>query len=322
MIATNATNGPTEIIARLDRNMNAPVVFLAQTLGNGQLQAWRGDAQKLEFIPVHEYNRTLPLAKADEEMIAQRFQSSFPGSSVVLRQRLPRQPQQRPTLFAGNAPQLPAPAANNVVPLVQPQAPAATPAPAAAAQPAPAATPAPTAAAQPQAANVPASNMSSAELLDQIKATNDKRLTLATLVGDLTTQLTQATTEKEATETAYATLTAQYHEAVNREAEEEKQRREAALQAVLGGTTQLAAAAQQLHDTATQEAKTPAPAAAPDTPAQQAEAATQKGNAPVRGAGGKFQRAGDKAPGIARKTPAKGAARNKGGSRKPTAKPV
>lgn len=234
MNANTTVQGPTEILARLDREKGMPIVVIAQTMGAGQVQIWRGKGEDLEMMPLHEYQRTDMLAEDDEEAMKRRFEKAF-KCTAVLRKRLPRQSRPRLALLAkGNQNA----SGGNNAPAMQPQ-PNPEPQQSAGASNLPAVS----------AGNnttVPASDLSSTQILEKIKETGAILNVLNQQVTTLTQQLHQATADHTNRQQEHATLTAQYQVAVAREMEDERRKREAALQEAMGGSDAIAQFQQEL----------------------------------------------------------------------------
>jgi len=269
------TTNPTEILCRLDKNTNKPVVFIAHTMANGQIQMWDG-SDDLRFIPLHEYQRTVPLADEDEKLVAKRFDRHFKTQSIV-RHRLPRTPQTRRTLFAqpGNPP----PAGNNVVALPNVQA----------ALGAPNHQPGPSAATAflSGAIEIPPSDLPSGEILALIRKEGENLAALASQVEELTRALQQATTAHADSQKSYAILSAQYQVATDREMAEERRKRDEALTNALAPLAELKKLA---DETATGQS---APATDQQQPEHPGTTNQSAANAPrVRGPGGRFLPAG------------------------------
>lgn len=296
-MATQQTQnaGPTEILCRLDRATNKPVVFISHTYANNQIQMWDG-GDELKIVPLHEYQRTEMLSKADEDHVAKRFNRHFKEQAVV-RHRLPRQQRERPQLFAphtnDNSQKEPAPQANTTPPAANNQ-PASnvislSTANALSTNPAVSLLPAAGVPAAPVSqGEIPPTDLSSVDLLGKITEEGAKLKTLAESVATLTAQLQQATTDHEASKRNYAILTAQYQMASDREAEEERRRKQAALDAALAPLIVLK------HEADT-NANAPAQPEAQQPAGQQQQAEPPKEQAqdskgPARGAGGKFQK--------------------------------
>jgi len=249
---TTAYVGPTEILCRYDYNLNKPVVFIAHSMGNGQIQVWDGNETK--FVPLHEYQRTAPLAKADEDVLAKRFAKQTGDKSVVVRQRLPRTPRTRPERLAiTNTGPVPVPAKAQ-----QQQSSQDVPAPAAS-----------------PAVEVPTTTDPSDVILGKIKEESAKVAMLSAQVAEFSQKLQQATSDHDAAQRTYTILTAQYQAACEREAQEELQKRQ---QMLAEAVAPLGALKQDFPQGQQQQQQTP-------------EASSPSGkNGVPRGAGGKFQK--------------------------------
>lgn len=96
----------TAILTRVARD-NSPVVFIADSLKDGQITAWTGGSAT-KTVGVDYYQQTRPLSKEDSEHLRKRYAKAMGEAveNVFVRERLPRVYQPRPSIFAkGAAPQ-------------------------------------------------------------------------------------------------------------------------------------------------------------------------------------------------------------------------
>lgn len=134
----------TGVLCRWDGEKNKPVVFNTNKMEGGMIESWiSGDP---EMVPLSYYHTTLPLASADEKLLAARYAKATGDKNVQIRHRLPRTVKEVPNRIAKtpliklqDLPEAaPAPVVAPVVettapaPVVEPVA--ATPAPAVAAK--------------------------------------------------------------------------------------------------------------------------------------------------------------------------------------------
>lgn len=109
-------NAATEILCRFDPASQTPVVFVADTMENDQIQAWKGTGP-IEYVPLAYYHITRALSAEDERVLTERFKSSTGKQNqiVKVRHRLPRTSRPIPNLLAnsGSAFNANQPRANN-----------------------------------------------------------------------------------------------------------------------------------------------------------------------------------------------------------------
>ncbi len=95
----------TSILARVDAAAQ-PVVFIADTLKDGKIQAWdtRGGAR---YVGIDYYQSTRPVSDADADSLRKQYAKATgqPAESVFMRQRLPRVYRDRPNLITAHVDQ-------------------------------------------------------------------------------------------------------------------------------------------------------------------------------------------------------------------------
>lgn len=79
----------TQILCRIDQE-NKPVIFIADSLKNGQIKAWHEGEQAVKKVGIDYYQTTKPLSEADSKHIANKFKKAMKDDNVYIRQRLPR----------------------------------------------------------------------------------------------------------------------------------------------------------------------------------------------------------------------------------------
>ena len=94
----------TAIITRVTAD-NSPVVFIADSLKDGQIKAWTGGAN-LRTVGVDYYQKTQPLSEADSEHLRKRYAKATGQEleNVFVRQRLPRVYKTRPDILTNGKP--------------------------------------------------------------------------------------------------------------------------------------------------------------------------------------------------------------------------
>lgn len=92
----------TEIICRLDIAKKQPVVFLTDSIDNGQITAWAGG--QANVVGLDYYHQTGPLSAADEEVLRARYAKATADKSVKIRHRLPRVRRHLENILAKPAP--------------------------------------------------------------------------------------------------------------------------------------------------------------------------------------------------------------------------
>lgn len=131
----------TGILCRWDGEKNKPVVFNTNKMEGGMIESWiSGDPV---MVPLSYYHTTLPMAAADEKLLAARYAKATGDKNVQIRHRLPRTVKEIPNRIArtsaiklqdvpAEAPAAPVVAeAPAPAPVVETPPAAATPAPAA-----------------------------------------------------------------------------------------------------------------------------------------------------------------------------------------------
>jgi hypothetical protein len=89
-----------EILCRIDPATKQPVVFITDTIHNGQIQAWKGEG-KSEYVPLDYYHMTGPLSASDERVLCERFVKATNAAGLVkIRHRMPRTSRPLPNLLA------------------------------------------------------------------------------------------------------------------------------------------------------------------------------------------------------------------------------
>jgi hypothetical protein len=91
----------TSVICRID-SQKRPVVFVADTLKNGNITAWTPGQEKPLPVPVDYYATTEPLSDADSQILADQFKEAQGEAHVFIRQRLPRVYKERPNLLTSD----------------------------------------------------------------------------------------------------------------------------------------------------------------------------------------------------------------------------
>lgn len=79
----------TQILCRIDQE-NKPVIFIADSLKNGQIKAWHEGEQAVKKVGIDYYQTTKPLSESDSKHIANKFKKVMKDDNVYIRQRMPR----------------------------------------------------------------------------------------------------------------------------------------------------------------------------------------------------------------------------------------
>lgn len=277
----------TEILCRFDPAAQQPVVFLRDTINNGQIQVWK-EGQKPAYVPLDYYGMTRHLSAEDERVLMERFKNATGKQNQVvhINHRLPRTSKPTPNMLASSAPSVLVPAAQR-----KPAAKSIE------AQPAPAAP----VGNLPQAGERPAElvyvspvdERPSAAVWRQIEAENAKLTTLPPMIADLKHKLEVAMAEQATAQNRVRDLSLQYNELIEQESAEELRKRKeqlAALSAGATGTDAIAQFAQNLVAAGAQPAQPTDVVAAtfPATPAHVATPQAPAANNAGRGKGGRF----------------------------------
>lgn len=100
---TTMAHTATQLIVRLDQNQK-PLVFVADSLSNGNMLAWKPNTTDAIVLPLDAYKSTVPVD--DERAVARlvnKFSKTFNNPNVQLRHRLFRNYDKE----TGNAPVYP-----------------------------------------------------------------------------------------------------------------------------------------------------------------------------------------------------------------------
>lgn len=285
-----------EILCRFDAGKQAPVVFLRDTIQGDKIQVWDREGQRT--MPLDYYRMTAPLSADDERVLMEQFKKATnrQDQMVHINHRMPRTSRPMPNLLAPTAKQgnagmkdinpPPAPAKAATQSKTQAKPIDAQPAPSGPSGDLPQAgeTLAP---AQPSAAataTVPVTQVApanpneppSAGMFRRIQELNQHSVELNQKIAGLNNELQNANTDLNTTKAAIKELMAEFEAALEAEAAEETRKRKEMLAQLAASVDPMAAAAQALHDSATQTT------AQGQGTAQEAKTQPPKAQAPVK----------------------------------------